>query len=336
MVGASVCSGEQHYLTACSRRMTRFIETAVRPRWNELPAALREALAVQLGEITSAEVQTGGFTPGLAARVRLAGGGRCFVKGIAVEHPLADKYRVEARTNTALPEVVPAPRLRWHGELAGWVVLVFDDIAGHPPELSPGASDVRHVVAALSDLAAALTPCPCEAVPRAEVELAEVVHGWRALAGQTPADLDGLPLRHLDELARLETAWLDAASGDTLVHGDVNRSNLLLDSGSRVWLLDWAQPVRGAAWLDVADLVPQLMQGGHSAAEAERAIADVPSWREQPPEVLTSYAVAFAGYWARSARLPSPPQVPHLRPYQARCAALALSWVAHRTGWVIR
>ncbi|MEV2276929.1 hypothetical protein AB0I72_15240 [Nocardiopsis sp. NPDC049922] len=50
--------------------------------------------------------------------------------------------------------------------------------------------------------------------------------------------------------------------------------------------------------------------------------------------MLTSYAVAYAGYWRRMSRKPSPMGVPHLRRYQRRAAAAALDWVRHRTGAV--
>jgi hypothetical protein len=43
--------------------------TAVRPSWDELPGSLRDGLAECLGAISAAQVQDGGFTPGLAARI---------------------------------------------------------------------------------------------------------------------------------------------------------------------------------------------------------------------------------------------------------------------------
>lgn len=57
------------------------------------------------------------------------------------------------------------------------------------------------------------------------VELAELGHGWGELATAPPADL-----------AALETQWLPAAAGKTLLHGDINQSNLLIDhAGSCCW-----------------------------------------------------------------------------------------------------
>jgi RIO-like serine/threonine protein kinase len=37
---------------------------------------------------------------------------------------------------------------------------------------------------------------------------------------------------------------LSAAEGKTLLHGDINQSNLLIDRAGTVNLIDWAQPER--------------------------------------------------------------------------------------------
>jgi Ser/Thr protein kinase RdoA (MazF antagonist) len=229
---------------------------------------------------------------------------------------------------------VPAPRLRWDGEIAGWVVLVFDDIDGRHADLSPGSPDIGPVVAAVAGLESVLTPCPAQAAPPAEADLAGLVHGWRELAtAPEPPGLDGWARRHLDDLAAAETLWLTAADGKTLVHGDISASNLLVTRVGSVFLIDWAQPVCGASWLDVADLVPHLILAGHDPAAAEQALATVTAWHDADPGVITSYAAAFAGYWTRMSRKPAPPGVPHLRSHQARAATAATAWVAHRTGW---
>lgn len=263
-----------------NRRVTtpRTVEpenTAIRPSWKQLPAVLRAGLADLLGEIASADVQGGGFTPGLVARLHLADGQRVFAKGIPAEHPLAGKYRDEAATPRLLPPTAPVPRLRWDGDIGDWVVLVLDDLDARHADLSVGSADVPRVVTTVAGLADVLTPCPSADAPAAEVDLAGLVHGWRELAEAPPSDLPEWQRRHLDALADLETAWLAAAAGDTLVHGDVNASLLVNNAG--VYLIDWAQPTRGAAWLDVADLIPHLILAGHTPGDAEAALTDVPA-----------------------------------------------------------
>ncbi|WP_141575917.1 phosphotransferase [Actinomadura sp. WMMA1423] len=310
--------------------------TAVRPSWDQLPAPLRDGLADRLGRVEAAEVQTAGFTPGLAVRLQLADGDRVFVKGIECTHPLANRYRDEARVVRALPSAVPAPRLRWDDVVAGWVVLAFDDAGGRHADLTPGSADVVVVVEMVAGLAASLTPCPVLDVPDAGKELAGFVHGWRELAAVPEPPADPWVRRNLQALADAETTWLPAADGATLLHGDINRSNLLV-TGRRAMLVDWGQPVRGAAWIDVADLIPHLILAGHTPAAAEAVVAGALGTALEAAgaddAVVTGYAAAFAGYWARQSRLPDPPGVPHLRAHQARAARAAAAWVAHRTGW---
>jgi len=307
--------------------------TALRPSWDEMPLPLREALASRLGAIAGVQVQTGGFTPGLAVRLRLANGERIFAKGIPVDHALADKYRAEAETVQMLPPSAPAPPLRWHAEMAGWIVLAFEDIDGRHADLSPGSPDIDPAVTTVAGLAAVLTPCPVSDAPPAAIELASLVHGWRELTADGGRGQDDWPTRHLDQLAAAETRWLAGADGKTLVHGDISASNLLISADRSVFLVDWAQPACGASWLDVADLVPHLILAGHTPAGAEQTVADVAAWQQAEPDIITSYAVAFAGYWTRMSRKPAPPGVPHLRAHQARAANAAITWVAYRTGW---
>jgi hypothetical protein len=307
--------------------------TALRPSWEELPRPLRDGLAGRLGTITTASVQDGGFTPGLAARLRLASGERLFAKGIPASHPLAAKYRAEAATARLLPAAAPAPRLHWDGLIAGWIVLVFDDIDGRHADLSPGSADLDLVITAIAGLEAVLTPCPVPHAPPAAADLAGLVHGWQELAATPEAVTSDWARRHLGDLAAGETGWLAAADGSTLIHGDISASNLLVTRDCAVFLVDWAQPACGAPWLDVADLVPHLILASHTPARAEHILAGAPAWRRTDPAILTSYAIAFAGYWTRMSLQPAPPGVPNLRPYQARASTAAIAWAAHRTGW---
>src|SRR5215831_12914943 len=51
--------------------------------WAELPAPVRAAIEARFGvPVVAARDQSGGFSPGLAARLRLADGQRVFVKAV--------------------------------------------------------------------------------------------------------------------------------------------------------------------------------------------------------------------------------------------------------------
>jgi len=79
--------------------------------------------------------QPGGFSPGLAARLRTTDGRRVFVKAVseAGNPDSPDIHRREARVVAALPAEAPVPRLLWSHDEGGWVVLCFEDIDGRLP-----------------------------------------------------------------------------------------------------------------------------------------------------------------------------------------------------------
>lgn len=310
--------------------------TAMRPSWATLPEKVRRAIADRLGApVASARDQGGGFTPGVAARLLLEDGARAFVKAMPLAHPLAAAYRHEGRVADALPAASPAPRLHWHGTVTGWMVLVLADIDGRHPDLSPGSPDIPRVVRAITAMTRALTPSPVADLEPSSTARGSWLHGWQILVQDAPADPDaelGVWERcHLAELARAEAVWPAHADGPALVHGDIRPDNLLATPTGGVAVVDWAHASRGAAWQDLADLVPHLIMAGHDPAAAEHRLTGLPAWDKTDAEVLTSYAAAYAGYWMRMSRRPAPDGVPHLRPYQRRAAAAALAWVRHRT-----
>ncbi|MEU5863489.1 aminoglycoside phosphotransferase family protein [Nonomuraea sp. NPDC047529] len=276
-------------------------------------------------------MQSGGFTPGVAVRLDL-GATRVFVKAIKTGHVLAAKYRTEAATAAALPHDAPTPDLLWHGEGAGWVVLIFEDVQGSHPDLRPASPDIAATVTALATMGDTLTPSPLD-LPPASATRGGWLHGWAELAACPPDDLGGWEQRFLPKLAELESLWIAHADGNTLVHGDIRPDNMLITAHGSVVVVDWAQPCNGAAWQDVTDLIPHLIMAGNTPQMAEKALLGLPAWTAVPPDVITSYATAYAGYWSRMSRQPAPAGVPHLRAYQRQASKAALAWVMYRTGW---
>src|SRR5690242_4627331 len=84
------------------RRMSSRLPAAgVRPAWSRLPGRVRTAVEERAGaSVVEARDQTGGFSPGVAARLLLADGRRVFVKAVAssVNANSAALHRGEART----------------------------------------------------------------------------------------------------------------------------------------------------------------------------------------------------------------------------------------------
>ncbi len=83
--------------------------------WADLPGEVRAGIESRLGApVVAVRDQSGGFSPGLAVRLRLADGQRVFVKAVnAGRNPESPgMYRREAAVMAGLPAAVPAPRRR--------------------------------------------------------------------------------------------------------------------------------------------------------------------------------------------------------------------------------
>ncbi|WP_329138142.1 phosphotransferase [Streptomyces sp. NBC_01476] len=307
------------------------VGSASRLAWRDLPAVVRGAIARRLGAPVSRVVsQEAGFTGGLASRLVLADGRRAFAKGVPQVHPLAAMYEQEAAVATVLPTEVPAPRLLSWFRAGGWIVLLFDDVAGRHPGLQPGSADLLAVLATVGSMSRALTPCPVAGARPVAEALERVSQCWRQLAASPPIDLDPWCVRHLPSLVEWETRWLLAAGGDTLLHADLRPDNMVVAGGGTVVVVDWACGYRGAAWFDMVWLVPYLIMDGHSPASAEEALSGLGVWGMVAEQTVTSLAVSVAGHWEVARRRRSRPE---LRAYQRREAAAALAWAAYRTGW---
>jgi hypothetical protein len=301
--------------------------------WAELPASVRSAIEDRLGSsVVGAHSQSGGFSPGVAARLQLADGTRGFVKAVC-STPNADSpgmYRREARVAAALPPDVPAPALRWSFDDGEWIVLAFDDIDGRSPELPWRSHELDRVLAAIGDLAARLTPSPLALEP-AQQTLAPLFGRWQRIVD------DGLESRlpaavrvRLDELVALEARWPEAVAGESLVHLDLRADNMVL-TADRVYFVDWPAAAVGAPWVDLVLMLPSIaMQGGPLPADVWGAY---PLRRGVDDDRVDALVVAVAGYFAHAQMLPPPPGLPTLRAFQAAQGTATALWLADRLGW---
>ena len=300
--------------------------------WEALPASVRDAVETGLGtKVVGATTQPGGMSPGVAARLELADGNRAFVKAVGSEpNPYSPgMHRREAEVAAALPAEAPAPRLLFAHDDGNWVALVFEDVEGHEPAVPWRPDELERVLAALTDLAEALTPAPV-AAPTAADYLAELFGGWSQLAQQGGAEgVDPWATARLDELARLEAGWAEASIGETLLHADVRSDNVLLTE-ERVVFVDWPHACLGAAWLDLAGFLPSLaMQGGPRPWEVFEAH---PLGRNAPRERVLPLIAAFAGFFVQRSTLPPPPGLATLREFQRAQSVEALAWLRRSLG----
>ena len=308
----------------------------VRLQWEEVPEAARRAFEDWAGSsVVAAVSQPSGFSPGVAARLRLADGRGVFVKAIGPK-PNPDSptfHRMEARIAAALPAAVPAPRLRWTYDKDNWVLLAFDEIDGRHPAQPWRDDELQRIIDGMIALAAALTPSP---LPAAEVRtlgerLATRIRGWQSLRDAPPDGLDEWSRRHLEKLADLEARAPGAAVGDTLLHFDIRADNVLIGPDGRVWFFDWPHACVGAAWFDAVAFAPSVtMQGG---PPPEQVLARYGGTRDADPADVTACIATAAGFFTRTALEPPPPGLPTVRAFQVAQAIVAREWLAQRTGW---
>jgi aminoglycoside phosphotransferase (APT) family kinase protein len=306
--------------------------------WSELPARIRTEVERRLGSpVVAARTQTGGFSPGVAARLDLADGSRAFVKAVSPERNAVTPsvYRREGRIVAAIPPAAPVPRLLWmlDDDPDGWVVLAFEDVGGRQPSLPWRDDELDLVLEAMAALATDLTPSPLR--PPLVADAADSFGGldhlsWASLVAAPNPALDAWSARHLERLAALEASATEAARGDTLQHFDIRADNLLLTADG-VRVVDWPHAQIGQPWVDLVWFAPSVtMQGGPSPEDLVRRY---PLVRDADPGALDAVVAGVAAYFTAGSLLPPSPGLPTLRAFQAAQAEVARAWLAERTGW---
>lgn len=302
-----------------------------RLRWEDLPGPVRTAAESALGaRVVNGVTQAGGFSPGLASRLVLEDGRRVFAKAIsAARNPRSPGlYRREIEVMAALPESVPAPRLRWSFDDGEWVMLVLDDVDGAMPVLPWDPREFARVLDALEQLSVALTPAPIPAMSIVD-DLAENFCSWHTIAADSALGgrLDPWVQANLGRLVELESGWAAAARGETLCHADLRADNLLL-AADRVMVVDWPYAVTGAAWVDALLFLPSV--AATSSIDPEKAWAGFRPARDADPDAVNAVLAAAAGDFLYQSLLPAPENLPTLRAHQWEKGVAALAWLRAR------
>ncbi|MBD0688369.1 hypothetical protein BG452_00920 [Streptomyces sp. CBMA123] len=314
--------------------------TAVRPSWAELPARIKELVEGRLGGAVVPRPSAGsGFTSGFAAEV-LGPDGPQFVKAAnsSTAPYVADCYRREALINQALPAAVPAPRVRWIEEAEGWVVLGLDAVEGARMPADPWRP--AELVAVLDACAASAQALVRPTRSLLELGLKPVAddstfENWRLLtAGMTRMDElpEWFPRELIDPLADLESNCAAAAAGNSVLHLDLRRDNVVLGPGGRAWICDWNWPCLGPSWFDLTLLLATAHADGHDASQL---FAEHPTAQDVDPEQLDAVLAALTGHFLRSGAQPPPPGSPALRQHQAWCGEVMLRWLTERRHWQV-
>lgn len=239
----------------------------MRSDWSDLPPEALDAITAHAGPIRSIEPAPAGNHADIAATVHAAGN-RLFVKAARKTTPDQDgpevrSLRWEAAINPHVTEY--APRLHWTVEAGGWLVLAFEHVQARHAAYTPGSPDLD----TLTKIIDSLQTHPLPAV----LNRKRVERRWEMMGEVTPL------------------------AGDTLLHADLNPANVLLGEDGTAHVVDWTFAGRGAAFLEMALLVPWLLQAGHSPAEAERWAARFPAWTSADPSAIDLFARVFADKW---------------------------------------
>jgi aminoglycoside phosphotransferase (APT) family kinase protein len=304
----------------------------VRVPWEEVPAEVRVELEARMGSsVVEALTQPHGFSPGLAARLRLADGRRIFVKAVSetANPDSPDIHRREARILNALPVAAPAPRLLWTYDDRGWVALGLEDVDGRHPYEPWTEEDLTLVVATMTKMARDLTPSPIEVDETAAQGFARDINGWQTALDRKEDRLDPWPARHLARLAELESRAPAAAEGPTLLHFDTRADNLLIADG-RLYVLDWPWARTGAWWIDLVAMASSVAMQGGPAPEALLARLDLSG---VSGDAIDAVVCSIAGYFAVRGLEPPPPGLPTVRAFQAAQGRVAIAWLRRRLGW---
>ncbi len=261
----------------------------LRTHWDALSDSVRDAVESQVGTVISAETAAEGLNSALALVLR-TGTRAVFLKGLRTDHPGSAAQQREAMINAHVLDV--APELVWQTEIEGWHLLAFDHVDGRHADYSPGSADLPKVIATMD----VLNRLPCPDLPLKQAE-----RRWATYVDDASA--------------------LDLLRGDSLLHTDFNPLNILINDGS-TYIVDWAWPTRGAAWIDPACLILRLMAAGHTAAEAESWAARTVAWTAAPTAGIAVFADASRRMWREIAR--NDPQ-----PWKQRMATVADAWAAY-------
>jgi hypothetical protein len=308
-----------------------------RLHWEDLPDHIRMAIEAKFGPVASARTMTGGFSPGMAARLMLATGETIFAKAVSsIQNEIAPRFhRREIQVASNLPVTAPVPCLRWsldETEGDGWVVLVYDNVEGRPPAQPWEPDEFARVVSALNALTRDLTPSPVTAARIGAIDTGLPLAGgdWRRLRDAGLTHPDAWMLRHLDRLVEMDARMTDLTPGNTLLHMDLRGDNMMLTENGVV-IVDWSHPDIGPAWMDGVYFAPSVaMEGG---PPPEELVPLLDGLREADPDELTVGICEMAGFFIYHGLLPDVPNLPGLREFQEAQGAVARRWLTQRTGW---
>ncbi len=297
--------------------------------WGELPVQVRRRIEGLLGgSVIHAETLPGGFSPGVAARVTTSSNVIAFIKSVSplISEPSTNANRREAKYTRALRGNPRVPNLLHSFELGGWITLIYELVGGKHPDLPWRDEELDFVLSELTELGRSLTPCPHSELFKVFDDKGGSFRGWRNFARKRRSvrNLSNQWIEvNLDLLVLLETRWIEAATGTTLIHTDLRADQILITKDKAIFL-DWPHAKIGASWLDFLFMFPSVvLQGGPSMS----ALVQKSPLSKVPPSELYSVAAALAGYFLWNCLQPPPQRLVTLREFQRRQGDVVVKWL---------
>ena len=187
---------------------------------------VRLAIEARTGGVRAARTVGAGLNSQLAVALETEAG-TVFVKGLRADHPGAVRQGREAMINPHVRAV--APRLLWHDQAAGWDLLAFEYIGdARHADYRPGSPDLPRVIGAMHRWPHQL---PGPASQTGPATLGRV---------RRPRRRPGPAGRRCPAAHGLQPAEHPPGPGPT-------------------WIIDWAWPTRGAAFIDAACFLIRAM-----------------------------------------------------------------------------
>lgn len=321
-----------------------------KPRWGQVPEAVRQATARRLGTpVQRATRVWGGYGPSATFRLVLADGRRAFFKGVypSSNEVMGPALVREARIYRDLGDLIAPWAPDFYGEIkeAGWHALLLEDLG--PATVPPWTeAAVRAVVQEYARFHASTWRKPLPDWLPGRERWAPFGTGWEQLQEPVPGPggTERIGLDHLAALAGERAGeareWLDEALPAlraaaqsfqqihrpfALLHLDTRSDNLRLQ-GQRLRLFDWPFACAGPPELDIVALAQSItVEGG---PPPEQVLAYYKGHMATRASTIAYSAAALAGYFAERAWQPEIPGLPRLRSFQRRQLRVTLNMAA--------
>ncbi|HWO62821.1 MAG TPA: hypothetical protein VNO31_22600 [Umezawaea sp.] len=264
-----------------------------RHAWDDLPAGAKQAVEDRIGQVLKTESTPGGRNSELSETL-WTDQGPVFCKGISTDSPISYMHRNEIAVNPFLPAGL-APRLLWHVETVGWLLLGYEHLSGRHADLSSGSEDLPLVAEAVTRIGE-VVDLPTSGVQRSMGDrwghalTRELTSSPFITSDPWCAANDSL----LVEMANRAPSYMD---GGSLIHSDLNPTNIVVSELAQV--VDWAWWQVGASWFDPAYLVIRLIAEGHDPESAENWARQFDGFTQAPPEAITAFAASTVCLWER-------------------------------------